>query len=102
MGISNEQCQAGAQVMFLIEISSLIWADNPPVTVSCRDVNKLILNYLIIEGYMDAAEKFAEESGLQPTVELASIRDRMVIRGAIQSGNIDEAIERINDLDPEV
>ena len=51
---------------------------------------------------MDAAQKFAMESGLNPTVELASIKERMLIRGAIQSGNIDEAIERINYFDPEV
>lgn len=51
---------------------------------------------------MDAAEKFAKESGLNPTAELASIRDRMMIRTAIQTGKIDEAIERINHLDPEV
>ncbi len=67
-----------------------------------RDVNRLILNYLVIEGYMDAAEKFALESGLNPTIELASIRERMVIRSAIQSGNIDDAIDRINELDPEI
>lgn len=67
-----------------------------------RDVNKMILNFLIIEGYMDAAEQFAAESGLTPTTELASIRERMLIRSAIQAGRIDEAIERINEIDSEI
>ncbi len=55
----------------------------------------------MIEGYKDAAEQFALESGLKPSIDLASIEDRMVIRNSVQSGNIDEAIERVNDLDPE-
>lgn len=60
------------------------------------------MNYLMIEGYKDAAERFASESGLQPSIDLSSIEDRMVIRNAVQNGDIDEAIERVNDLDPEV
>ena len=60
------------------------------------------MNYLVIEGYKDAAEKFSAESGLDPTVDLVSIQDRMEIRNAIQMGQIEEAIERVNDLDPEV
>ncbi|KAJ3299807.1 Glucose-induced degradation complex subunit [Borealophlyctis nickersoniae] len=72
------------------------------VKISKQDLNKLIMNYLVIEGYKDAAEKFSNESGLQPRVDLASIEDRMNIRNAVQAGNIDDAIERVNDLDPEI
>ncbi|KAI8855001.1 CTLH/CRA C-terminal to lish motif domain-containing protein [Chytridium lagenaria] len=60
------------------------------------------MNYLVIEGYKDAAERFSEESGLVPGVDLVSIEDRMNIRKAVQIGHIDEAIERVNDLDPEI
>ncbi|KAJ3109065.1 Glucose-induced degradation complex subunit [Phlyctochytrium planicorne] len=60
------------------------------------------MNYLVIEGYKDAAERFSEESGLVPGVDLVSIEDRMNIRKAVQVGHIDEAIERVNDLDPEI
>ena len=60
------------------------------------------MNYLVIEGYKDAAEKFAAESGLPPTIDLAHIEERMNIRNAVQSGNVEEAIERVNDLDPDV
>lgn len=66
------------------------------------DLNKLIMNYLIIEGYKDAAEKFSQESGAKPPVNLESIQNRMVVRTAIQRGHIEEAIERVNDLNPEV
>ncbi|KAJ1729800.1 hypothetical protein LPJ72_004783 [Coemansia sp. Benny D160-2] len=60
------------------------------------------MNYLIIEGYKDAAEKFSEESGLHSTVDLGSIEERMQIRFAIQNGDIKAAIERVNDLNPDL
>jgi hypothetical protein len=60
------------------------------------------LNYLVIEGFKDAAEQFCNETGLNPGMDLSSIQDRMLIRNAIEDGNIQEAIERANDLDAEV
>ncbi|KAI8616883.1 CTLH/CRA C-terminal to lish motif domain-containing protein [Chytriomyces sp. MP71] len=72
------------------------------VKLNKRDLNRLVMDYLVIEGYKDAVEKFAEESGLAPNVDLASIDERMRIRAAVQDGRIDEAMERVNDLDPEV
>jgi molybdopterin-guanine dinucleotide biosynthesis protein len=67
-----------------------------------RDLNRLVLDYLVIEGFKDAAEKFIGEASLPPTAHLPSITERMSIRNAVQLGKIDEAIERVNDLDPEV
>ncbi|KAG0224889.1 hypothetical protein BGW41_004918 [Actinomortierella wolfii] len=72
------------------------------INVDRDDLNKLIMNYLIIEGYKDAAEKFSQESGATPPVNLESIQDRMIVRTAIQRGNIEEAIDRVNDLNPEI
>ncbi|KAG0048245.1 hypothetical protein BGZ83_006774 [Gryganskiella cystojenkinii] len=72
------------------------------IQVDRDDLNKLIMNYLIIEGYKDAAEKFSQESGAKPPVNLESIQDRMIVRTAIQRGHIEEAIERVNDLNPEI
>lgn len=60
------------------------------------------MNYLVVEGYKDAAEQFSSESGLAPTVDLQSIQERMDIRHAIQSGDVDTAIDLVNDLNPEV
>jgi len=60
------------------------------------------MNYLIVEGYKDAAEHFSVESGLEASVDFGSIRERMEIRNAVEAGNIELAIEKVNDLDPEV
>jgi hypothetical protein len=60
------------------------------------------MNYLVIEGYKDAAEKFGKEAGIKPFMDMNSIESRMLIRTAVQKGNIEEAIDRVNDLNPEV
>ncbi len=54
------------------------------------------------QGYVEAAQTFQQESLTQPGIDLAAITDRMEIRKAVQSGNVEEAIERVNDLNPEV
>ncbi|CAG8717223.1 5761_t:CDS:2, partial [Acaulospora colombiana] len=46
-------------------------------------------------------ETFSQECGLSPSIDVDSIQDRMNIRNAIQNGNVEEAIERVNDLNPE-
>lgn len=58
------------------------------------------MNYLVIEGYKEAAEAFQPIHKTQ--ADLSSIEDRMLIRSAIQSGDIPQAITRINDFDPEI
>jgi hypothetical protein len=35
------------------------------IKVNRQDMNKLVLNYLIIEGYKDAVEKFIKETGIE-------------------------------------
>ncbi|CAG8526808.1 4905_t:CDS:2 [Rhizophagus irregularis] len=72
------------------------------VKIDKNDLNKLIMNYFVIEGYKDAAETFSQECGLLPSIDVDSIQDRMNIRNAIQNGNVEEAIERVNDLNPEI
>jgi len=65
-----------------------------------EDVNQLVMNYLIIEGHKDAAEKFQKESGTKPEVELSTISKRMEIRSSIQNGQIEEAIQKVKELHP--
>jgi len=60
------------------------------------------MDYLVIEGYKSAAEEFSQEANLEPTVDFESIESRMVIREALQRGDVEEAINRVNDLNPEV
>lgn len=60
------------------------------------------MDYLVVEGYKEAAENFAREAGMASQADFESIHNRMTIRNAIHRGDIVEAIERVNDLDPEV
>ena len=60
------------------------------------------MDYLISEGYPCAAQKFALEANIQPKVEIDSIRERVEIRNAIYSGDIQTAIEKINELNHQV
>ncbi|XP_005183331.1 glucose-induced degradation protein 8 homolog [Musca domestica] len=67
------------------------------------DMNRLIMNYLVTEGFKEAAEKFQVEAGLlEPSVELNSLDDRILIREAIQNGRIQEATQLVNQLHPEL
>eukprot|EP00252_Welwitschia_mirabilis_P004390 TRINITY_DN14749_c0_g1_i1.p1 TRINITY_DN14749_c0_g1~~TRINITY_DN14749_c0_g1_i1.p1 ORF type:complete len:246 (+),score=64.06 TRINITY_DN14749_c0_g1_i1:148-885(+) len=72
------------------------------VKVRKEDMNKLVMNFLVTEGYVEAAERFRMESGTEPEIDLATITDRMAVRRAVQSGNVQDAIEKVNDLNPEI
>lgn len=72
------------------------------VPIFFRDLNRLIMDYLVIEGYKSAAEEFSEEASLTPPVDFESIESRMDIREALQRGDVEDAITRVNDLNPEV
>ncbi|CAF1222094.1 unnamed protein product [Adineta steineri] len=66
-------------------------------------LNRLIINYLVTEGFKEAAEKFAEEAGISlSNVDLTSLDERLRIREAIESGRIQEAINLINTKAPEL
>ncbi len=66
------------------------------------DLNFVIMDYLISEGYPIAAQKFALEANIQPKVDFDSIRERVEIRNAIYGGDIQSAVEKINELNPQV
>jgi hypothetical protein len=66
------------------------------------DINALILDYLTMEGYPNAAANFSKEANLVPHQETPSIIARQEIQNCIHSGNIQTAIETLNDFDPEV
>lgn len=80
--------------------------------VNRQEMNKLVLNYLIIEGYKDAVEKFIFETGINGIIKFKykNVADydrnlldkRMIIRNLIMSGKIDEAIDEINDINSEI
>uniref|UniRef100_A0A2P2LFU1 Protein C20orf11 n=1 Tax=Rhizophora mucronata TaxID=61149 RepID=A0A2P2LFU1_RHIMU len=72
------------------------------VKIRKEDMNKLVMNFLVTEGYVEAAEKFRMESGTEPDIDLATITDRMAVKTAVQCGNVEDAIEKVNDLNPEI
>nr|CDS31651.1 bloom syndrome protein [Hymenolepis microstoma] len=77
------------------------------LTLTRNEINRLILEYLIVEGYKDAAEKFQLEIGIEePLSEVhstgASLKERMEIREAVLSRRIEYTIDRVNQLWPEL
>lgn len=66
------------------------------------DMNRLIMNYLVVEGYKSAAEKFMQECSTEARMDLDLIDRRREIRLLIQDGRIVEAVEMINDINPEI
>lgn len=60
------------------------------------------MDYLVSEGYPSAAQNFAQEANIQPRVDAESIQERVEIRNAIYGGDIQGAIEKINELNPQV
>lgn len=70
--------------------------------VARADMNKLIMNYLVTEGFKEAAEKFQKESGLETAVDMDSIDLRIKIKELILQGDIQEAIALVNDVHPEL
>jgi hypothetical protein len=84
-------------------ITSEKWSEElNKLRVSRQIMNKLVLNYLIIEGYKNAAEKFMRETGISIIYDKDLLEKRMFIRTLIMLGKIDEAINEINDINPEV
>lgn len=65
-------------------------------------MNRLIMDYLVTEGYKEAAEKFEEEAGVSASAGLQGIEGRIRIRDAILNGGVANAISLINDLHPEL
>ncbi|KAG8490152.1 hypothetical protein CXB51_015580 [Gossypium anomalum] len=65
-------------------------------------MNKLVMNFLVTEGYAEAVAKFRMETGTEPDMDVAMIMDRMAVKKAVQCGNIEDAIEKVNDLNPEI
>jgi len=72
------------------------------VQIPRSEVNKLIMNYLVTEGFKDAAEKFQLESGTEPGVDLKTLDQRIKILEAIQVGDIQRALEMINSYQPQL
>ncbi|CAK9297045.1 unnamed protein product [Gordionus sp. m RMFG-2023] len=67
-----------------------------------KDMNKLVMDYFIKEGFKDVAEKFEIESETQANINLNKLDERVKIRKSIENGDIDSSITLINDKYPEL
>ena len=65
-------------------------------------VNKLVMNYLVTEGYPETAQILAAEANMAMDSEVSPIQERLEIRNLIYAGDIQNAIERINEVNPQV
>ena len=79
----------------------------PPVMLGTEltrgsDINALILDYLTMEGFPKAAANFSKEANLQPQQDNASIQARQKIQNYIHMGEIQNAIDDLNELDVNV
>ncbi|MBA0695194.1 hypothetical protein Goari_005426 [Gossypium aridum] len=72
------------------------------IRIRKEDMNKLVMNFLVTEGYAEAVAKFRMETGTKPDLNVAMIMDRMTVKKAVQCGNVEDAIEKVNDLNPEI
>ena len=72
------------------------------IKINREDMNKLVLNYLIIEGHKEAVEKFLKETNLKCDYDENLLEKRMIIRNLIINGKIDEAINEINNINIEI
>ena len=60
------------------------------------------MDFLVQEGYPDAAARFAEEANMTTNAEDSLIEERVRIKNAIYRGDLQTAIEEINEIDVSV
>ncbi|GAB2237995.1 hypothetical protein Droror1_Dr00015897 [Drosera rotundifolia] len=71
------------------------------IKITKEDMNKLVMNFLLIKGYVDAAEKFYMETKTEH-IDLTTVTNRMAVKSAVESGNVAEAIEKLKVLNPKI
>ncbi|KKY15614.1 putative ctlh domain-containing protein [Phaeomoniella chlamydospora] len=72
------------------------------IKVSKADINGIVMDYLITEGYPLAAKCLAAEANMPPISDFESINERVEIRDSIHRGDLQTAIEKINELNPQL
>lgn len=80
------------------------WANQlQKIQVSKQDLNKLVMNFFLVEGYKEAAEKLREESGTPISdYDLNLMQPRIEVRQLILQGKIDQAIEKVNSINKDI
>lgn len=65
-------------------------------------MNRLVMDYLVIEGHKEAAECFQAESGTSAGLDLDTIVTRREIRSSVEGGDVKTALVRAYTLSPEL
>ncbi|EDW85895.1 uncharacterized protein Dwil_GK22898 [Drosophila willistoni] len=65
-----------------------------------REINQLVLNYLVREAYKETTQRFVIEAGIRKHPQLDSIEDRLLIRNAVRAGRVQYAVEVAKKLYP--
>ena len=65
-------------------------------------MNRLVMNYLVLQGHREAAESFAGESATCVGADLETVGHRRRILAAVHSGDIAAAEQRADELVPGV
>lgn len=85
------------------EISKEEWLEKiQDLRIPRNEMNRLVMDYLVTEGFKQAAEKFKLEAKLQTEIPLSGLDERIRIREAVQSGDIPKAICLTNNFNPEI
>lgn len=106
--VTNDPVSANNSISFGVPLNSLNPIDNQDgLSLTRQEINRLILEYLVVEGYKDVAEKFSRETGItEPLNDVqaisSSLSDRMWIREAVLLRKIEDVIDTINRLWPEL
>ena len=85
------------------KISNVKWnLELSKIKINREEMNKLVLNYLIIEGHKEAVEKFINETNTKVDFDYILLEKRQKIRNLIINGKIDSAVNEINDINIEI
>jgi len=85
----------------LSDIVSEKWIEEMgKMKISSHTMNKLVMDYLVREGYKEAAEKFEKEAQVEVLPKVEKLEQKTEIKNAILNGEIKKAISLINDLCP--
>ncbi|KAK5948347.1 hypothetical protein OHC33_010657 [Knufia fluminis] len=64
-----------------------------------HELNKVVMDFLVQSGYPEAASRFAEEANMSTNAENSLMEERVRIKNAIYQGDLQTAIEEINEID---
>lgn len=65
-----------------------------------RQTDRLVMNFLEVNGFHDAARELQRESGICPSAPLQSIAERVQVRQHIVGGRIEEAVQLAGEMCP--